>query len=210
MMQVDSTVDILFDDGTRAKVEVLDPQDAGRLRQIAEATAAGRSVRIRATAEADTSGHAASADALIVELDLGDDTEAHAYALHFPRSIDARKVEQRLIATGVLAGVLAIGAVGIVAEPWVGTSTTSTTAPVTAPLAAPRVAPGLRAEQIAGDTVVLPAPRVAPGLRAEQIAGDTVALPAPKVAPGLRAEQLTNDQAAPIGEAPGSRPAGRE
>lgn len=87
-----------------------DPADEDRFRE-GEETSAGR-IRIRiAGPEQDTEGHAAVRSATVRALLLADDdTEGHAISLRFPSTQEADAFRRRLLAGGVLAGTLVLGA----------------------------------------------------------------------------------------------------
>jgi hypothetical protein len=187
MAALESTMELVLDDGTRAEIKPLDPADAGRLHELAGSEPGDRMLSIRPTDERDTRAHSAAADVVVVTIDL-DDTAGHAFALRFPHPDDARRFEQRLVLSGVLAGAVALGAIGIATQASPA-QTGSVAGPVAAPapavpLTAPRVAPGLQADIKAGDVVAptVAMPKVAPGLQADINAGD-VAPAAPQTSP---------------------------
>jgi hypothetical protein len=62
--------------------------------------------------DADTEGHGSSYPKIRVIVESDDDTEGHAIALNFPSREEAEAFRKRLMLAGVLAGTIAIGAVG--------------------------------------------------------------------------------------------------
>lgn len=69
-------------------------------------------LRLAAAAGADTVGHQTS-DTIIVVAGGNDDVEGHSLALRFPSARDAQEFQKRLLATGVIAGALVVGVVGV-------------------------------------------------------------------------------------------------
>jgi hypothetical protein len=62
--------------------------------------------------EGDTEGHMAPGKRIRVIAESDDDTEGHAISIHFPSLEEADAFRRRLLVTGVLAGSVALGAVG--------------------------------------------------------------------------------------------------
>jgi hypothetical protein len=60
----------------------------------------------------DVEGHGAGTTVAIRAFDDENDTEGHAIAVHFPTREDADAFRRRLLVTGVLAGTIAVGAIG--------------------------------------------------------------------------------------------------
>ncbi len=75
---------------------------------VRELLDSGRKVRVR-TDDKDVAGHATSD---LLELQLWDDgdTEGHALTLRLPNAEAARDLQKKLLATGALVGVIAVGA----------------------------------------------------------------------------------------------------
>ena len=96
--------------------------------------------RIAISGGHDVEGHAASSDTVAVTLEIEGDTEGHALSLRFPTPQAARDFEKRMLATGVLVGTIAVGAVGIsLAQSATQTAVGRAAQPaVVAPIAAPR------------------------------------------------------------------------
>jgi hypothetical protein len=93
-------------------------------------------VRIEPADEDDVEGHAlATASATTVKLVLDDDdTEGHVINVHFPTAEAADAFRRRLLATGLIAATLTIGAVGAATLPNldIGTGAGAGTAPAAA------------------------------------------------------------------------------
>jgi len=70
-------------------------------------------IRLMPSEEDDTEGHGRSATLRLRALpEDGDDTEGHAISLHFPNAEAADQFRRRLIATGVIAATVTLGALG--------------------------------------------------------------------------------------------------
>jgi hypothetical protein len=96
--------------------------------------------RIALSGDGDVEGHTASGNSVAVTLEIEGDTEGHALSLRFPTPQAARDFEKRMLATGVLVGTIAVGAVGIGLSQSAAQSAVGPAAQpaVVAPLAAPR------------------------------------------------------------------------
>ena len=102
--------------------------------RMAESDSAPARVSLRDAG--DTEGHQLST-VVAIDLQIGDDVEAHTFSLRFPSSEAARDFEKRFLTTGLLIGVVAAGAVGIgVGQGLQQVTTTTSVAPITQ--AAPR------------------------------------------------------------------------
>lgn len=112
-----TTQDLIFtirlDDGSMAEARALDPAAAARLRKVVGAAGAERKrLRVRAVPEADTSGHLLADDTVEVNIALEYDVEGHTFALRLPSADEARRLQKRLLLTGVIAASIAVGAAG--------------------------------------------------------------------------------------------------
>src|SRR5438034_1062900 len=111
--------------GTVAVDQFIVDLDDGQQAVIAEAAEARRFLRARLAegdnlrtrialrSSGDVEGHAASGDTVAVTLEVEGDTEGHALSLRFPTPQAARDFEKRMLATGLLVGTIAVGAIGI-------------------------------------------------------------------------------------------------
>ncbi|HEY8170589.1 MAG TPA: hypothetical protein VIH24_05765 [Candidatus Limnocylindria bacterium] len=89
---------------------IVDGEDAAWLRDKLRGEPGSTRLRVRSDDDADTEGHGATARiGVIVETD---DTEGHAISMRFPSVEEADAFRKRLLVTGVLAGSVALGAVG--------------------------------------------------------------------------------------------------
>ena len=70
-------------------------------------------LRLATGQDVDTMGHAVANDTVIVVAGGEDDVEGHALALRFPTAKDAQEFQRRLLVTGVIAGALVVGVVGV-------------------------------------------------------------------------------------------------
>ncbi len=61
--------------------------------------------------ESDTEGHAFAGTRIRVIVEDGDDAEGHAMSLRFPSIEEAATFRKRLLASGVLVGTIALGAI---------------------------------------------------------------------------------------------------
>ncbi|HEY6608053.1 MAG TPA: hypothetical protein VI277_02555 [Candidatus Limnocylindria bacterium] len=88
---------------------IVDGEDAAWLRDMLRREPGSTRLRVR-NDDVDTEGHGATARiGVIVETD---DTEGHAISMRFPSVEEADAFRKRLLVTGVLAGSIALGAVG--------------------------------------------------------------------------------------------------
>ncbi|HEX5039448.1 MAG TPA: hypothetical protein VFW95_04890 [Candidatus Limnocylindria bacterium] len=90
---------------------VVDPDDAAWLQEKLRREPGSTRLEIRYD-DADTEGHGNTNPRFKVILEGDDDTEGHAIALNFPTREEADAFRKRLMLAGVLAGTIAVGAVG--------------------------------------------------------------------------------------------------
>ena len=96
-----------------ATISTLDPESKARLLALVAKRGPAVRIRLRAPDDFDVTGNLVSGAALTLDVVDEDDTEGHTISLHFPKIEDAKQFEQRLIATGVIAGTLVIGGGGL-------------------------------------------------------------------------------------------------
>jgi hypothetical protein len=96
-----------------ATISTPSPESEARLRALVAERGPALRIRLDAPADFDVTGHELDATSLILHVVDEDDTEGHTIRLHFPKIQDAKQFEQRLIATGVIAGTLVIGGSGL-------------------------------------------------------------------------------------------------
>lgn len=89
--------------------------DEGVEAQMEALFAARGSLKLRLATgqDLDTFGHTASSDTVVVLAGGENDVEGHALALRFPTAKDAQEFQRRLLVTGVIAGALVVGVVGV-------------------------------------------------------------------------------------------------
>ena len=89
--------------------------DKGMDARIQAIVASGGALTLRlATGEdGDTLGHQAPGNTVVVIAGGDEDVEGHALALRFPSVKDAQEFQRRLLLTGVIAGALVVGVVGV-------------------------------------------------------------------------------------------------
>jgi hypothetical protein len=99
-------------DGDQAAV-IAESEETARM--LRDRLASGGPIRVRvALRDADdTEAHALTAETVPITILLEDDVEGHALSVRFPSAGAARDFEKRLVATGLLVGVVAASAVGI-------------------------------------------------------------------------------------------------
>ncbi len=90
---------------------VIDGDDAARLRDALNKEPGAVRLRFRPD-DLDTEGHASASARLRVIVETDDDTEGHAMSLNFPSAAEADAFRKRMLVTGVLAGTVALGALG--------------------------------------------------------------------------------------------------
>ena len=122
-----------LEDGREAVIA--ETEAAKRLLQTRLSEGDNLRTRIVLGGPADVEGHAVMTETVAVILEIEGDTEGHAFSLRFPTPRAARDFEQRMLAAGLLAGTIAIGAVGI------GLSQTAHSTATAAPVAQPAAAP---------------------------------------------------------------------
>jgi hypothetical protein len=89
---------------------VVEPDDATWLQEKLRREPGSTRLEIRYD-DADTEGHG-SLPRVVVIAEGDDDTEGHAIALNFPSREEADAFRKRLMLAGVLAGTIAVGAIG--------------------------------------------------------------------------------------------------
>ena len=100
-------------EGPAATWRFVEPDEEQRLLEALRHRAGPISVQLVPDAR-DTSGHAADgAAAVVLRLPDEDDVEGHAISIRFPSQEQAAAFQRRLLATGVLAGTLVMGAAGL-------------------------------------------------------------------------------------------------
>jgi len=124
-----------LEDGREAVIA--ETEAAKRLLQTRLSEGDNLRARIALRGAGDVEGHAASSETIAVILEIEGDTEGHAFSLRFPTPQEAREFERRMLTVGLLAGTIAVGAVGI----GLSQSAHSAAAPVAQPAPAPIAAP---------------------------------------------------------------------
>ena len=91
---------------------IVEGEDTAWLREaLQKEPGAATRLRLRYD-EADTQGHGVATPRISVIAESDDDTEGHSMSIHFPSVEDADAFRKRLLVAGVLAGSVALGAVG--------------------------------------------------------------------------------------------------
>jgi len=101
----------LPDGGGPIPIGFLDEASADVIRSMLERSETIQ-VRLGKADESDTAGHAVAPGSVFVTAMLGDDVEGHTLSLRFPSPAEAALFQKRLLAAGLLAATLAVGAVG--------------------------------------------------------------------------------------------------
>jgi hypothetical protein len=96
-------------DDTQAHAAAITSDDEAWVKQLSDA---GKTVRIRIPADADTEGHESSSVLTVLVGADDDDVEGHALSLHFPSAHEANEFRRNLMAAGLLTATLAVGAAG--------------------------------------------------------------------------------------------------
>ena len=103
-------------DGARWSAPVFANSDSEvRLRSLIEDRGAGIRVRVDGPSDLDVVGHAlgGAGELTLTILDGEDDTEGHAISLHFPSLEEAKRFQNRMLATGAIVGTLVIAGTGL-------------------------------------------------------------------------------------------------
>jgi hypothetical protein len=129
-----------------ARLTFPDPKTEQRIRAGLK-TGRATSVRIAPAERSDVEGHVLDSQSVLVNLQLeGDDTEGHAINVHFPTAADADNFRRNVLAAGLLAGTIVIGAAGAIAI----TSNLSSAPDLSAPVTQSQyMAPGAQSFDIA-------------------------------------------------------------
>jgi hypothetical protein len=96
-------------DDTKAHAAAIAAADEAWVKELTEA---GKTVRIRIPADADTEGHESSSVLTVLVGADDDDVEGHALSLHFPSVQEANDFRRNLLAAGLITATLAVGAAG--------------------------------------------------------------------------------------------------
>jgi len=143
-------ITIRLDDGSLAQARLADPDSAEKLRKLLRDPTWSRKALRVTSVPADTAGHMLANDTLTVSIALEGDVEGHTMTLRLPSVEEARRLQKRLLITGVLAASIVAGAAGAN----VVMQQQAQTAPAAGPaIVAPAPAPA----------ITLPAQRVSPG-----------------------------------------------
>ena len=90
-----------------------DARDQERFREALRRRGGRSSIRLAASDEPDTEGHTSlTSTAVVIHLD-DDDTEGHAFAVHFPTRQQADDLRRRLLLAGALTGTIALSGIGV-------------------------------------------------------------------------------------------------
>ena len=106
------TLTIRLDDGAVAEARTSDQASINQLKRLMRDPKWSRRMVRVATLPGDTSGHMIADDTLTVSLGIDGDVEGHTMTLHFPSAEEARRLQKRLLITGVLAASIVAGAAG--------------------------------------------------------------------------------------------------
>lgn len=90
---------------------LVEPDDAGWLQEKLRKEPGSTRLTVRYD-EDEAEGHGPLTNRIVVIAEGDDDTEGHAIAINFPTREEADAFRKRLMVTGVLAGTIALGALG--------------------------------------------------------------------------------------------------
>ncbi len=105
-------ITIRLDDGSLAEARLAEPGSAEKLRKLLRDPTWSRKPLRVTSLPGDTAGHMLAADTLAVSIALEGDVEGHTMTLHLPSAEEARRLQKRLLITGVLAASIVAGAAG--------------------------------------------------------------------------------------------------
>ncbi|MEO8510271.1 MAG: hypothetical protein ABI534_03415, partial [Chloroflexota bacterium] len=109
--------DLQLPDGSLSDGTIVfgDARQQERFREALKRRGGRSHIKLAASDEPDTEGHSVNpSTSVVIRLD-DDDTEGHAFAIHFPTRQQADDLRRRLLLAGALTGTIALSGIGVAA-----------------------------------------------------------------------------------------------